>query len=742
MIVKQIESQSRESNYFQALISYLLNPQGKEHRVGTARLSNYDSEDVKGARFETAVLQKQNTRAKSSDTMHLVVSFPAGEVPSKEVLEKIEDRLAKSLGMEMHQRISVTHHDTDHFHLHIAINKVHPVSHNLISPAFSWTALAKCALQCEQDFKLTHDNHVVQRVLFVDGKPVIENYEPGDDYIRNQKARDMEFKEGIESVTRFLKNEMLEPLSGAKTWQEFNSLLKDKGLTLQIKGNGFVFKTDDDSVSVKASPVSREFSFEKLSKKLGPFEPFDPEPKDESKWKRKGPSALYLRYLEERNTAWLAKKMGAKDEAFRAREEAKSRYRAALASIRTKRDKQARDLFRAKAFEIYQKELDAINERQKKTFERFKQEKPLGWKAWVQRRAMEGDIEALLELRKKDLRLRKALTLRSNEPSKLLLDSIERDSVTKAGTVIYRCGETTLRDSGQDLIVSQDYERDALTAALTAAKEKFGDSPLIINGSDEFKNDLLIVAASVNLDLKFQDAKLQESYEKLKEKEREQRRIGRRFGRTGRPVNGSNGTRRGTGARVARSDGSEFANQLYADLPEDLAKLPAESIARVLLSQSTEEVSGDSMFEMPERSVGGEGEHSNVQMPSLVRGDVPGAETEQHSGVRHLSKSDERERIRRRTSVETYVEERNRKREFIETILEHKPYSSESGDSFIFKGLRHVDGVALILLQHGKTVYVKDIPNSQVKFIRTLAVNSNVRVEGEHITLMQQRKIK
>ena len=148
------------------------------------------------------------------------------------------------------------------------------------------------------------------------------------------------------------------------------------------------------------------------------------------------------------------------------------------------------------------------------------------------------------------------------------------------------------------------------------------------------------------------------------------------------------------------------------------------------------------MFEMPERSVGGEGEHGNVKMPSLIRGDVPSAETEQHSGVRHLPKSDERERIRRRTSVETYVEERNRKREFIETIPEHTPYSSEAGDSFIFMGLRHVDGVALILLQHGKTVYVKDIPNSQVKFIRTLAVNSNVRVAGERITLMQQRKIK
>lgn len=741
MIVKQIESQTREPNHFQALISYLLNPQGKEHRVGTARLSNYDSEDVKGARLETSILQKQNTRAKSSDTMHLVVSFPAGEVPSKEVLEEIEDRLAKSLGMEMHQRISVTHHDTDHFHLHVAINKVHPVTHNLISPAFSWTALAKCALKCEQDFKLSHDNHVVQRVLFVNGKPVVENYEPEDEYIRNQKARDMEFKEGIESVTRFLKSEMLNPLSEAKTWEEFNALLKDKGLALQIKGNGFVFKTDDDSVSVKASSVSREFSFEKLSKKLGPFKPFDPVQKDESKWKRKGPSALYLQYLEERNTAWLAKKIGAKDEAFRAREEAKSRYRAALASIRTNRDKQARDLFRAKAFEIYQKELDVISERQQKTFERFKQEKPLGWKAWVQRRAMEGDIEALLELRKKDVRLRKALSLRSDEPSKLLLESIERDSVTKAGTVIYKCGETTLRDSGQDLIVSPDYERDALMAALTAAKEKFGESPLIINGSDEFKNDLLIVASSMNLALKFQDERLQKSYEKLKEKESEQRRIGRRSGRTGKSVNGNNGARRGFGAGVGGSDGSEFANQLFADLPEDLAKLPAESIARVLLSQSTEEVPGDSMFEMSERGVGREGEHGDVQMSSLVRGDVSSTETEQHSGVRHLPKSDERERIRRRTGVETYVEERNRKREFIETIPEHKPYSSETGGTFVFKGLRHVDGVALILLQHGKTVYVKDIPNSQVKFIKTVPVNANVRLDGDRISLTQQRKM-
>lgn len=739
MIVKQIESQTRQTNYFQALVSYLLNPQGKEHRVGEARLSNYMSEDIKGARFETEVLQKQNTRGKSSDTMHLVVSFPEGEIPSKEVLQKIEEKLVASLGMEMHQRISVTHHDTDHFHLHIAINKVHPVSRNLISPAFSWTALAKCALECEKSFHLQHDNHVVQRVLFVDGKPIVENYEPDEEYIRNQKARDMEFKEGIESVTRFLKNEMMQPLSEAKTWNEFNALLKDKGLTLQIKGNGFVFKTDDDSVSVKASSVSRDFSFEKLSKKLGPFEPFDPKPKEEPKWKKKGPSPLYLRYLDERNTAWLIKKMQAKDEAFQAREEAKSRYRAALASIRTNRDKTARDLFRAKAFEIYQKELDEINERQKKTFERFKQEKPLGWKAWVQRRAMEGDVEALLELRKKDLRLRKALSLRSNEPSKLLLDSLERDSVTKSGTVIYRCGETTLRDTGQNLIVDNEYERDALVEALKAAKEKFGDSPLILTGTDQFKTDLLVVASTLDLDLKFQDPNAQKTFELLKEKERERKRIRSERPGTGRSVNGINS--RSNRRRGGATDSREFVNQLFADIPPDLAKLPDDTIARVLLSGPTEEVPGDVMFEMPESYLDREGEHGVLQMQSTIRGDVRDTETKQHSRVRHLSGTDERERERRRVGIETYVAERNKKRTYITTVLEHRPYSKEVEGDFVFKGIRNINGVPLLLLKKGQIIYVKDLPHAQVKFVKSLSLDTVVRIE-ENQLIVQQRKLR
>ena len=336
------------------------------------------------------------------------------------------------------------------------------------------------------------------------------------------------------------------------------------------------------------------------------------------------------------------------------------------------------------------------------------------------------------------MRLRKALSLRSDEPSKLLLESVEKDTVTKAGTVVYRCGETTLKDTGQDLILGEDYEREALVVALTAAKEKFGDSPLIINGSDEFKNDLLIVAATMNLGLKFQDKALQASYLKLKEKENDRSNYGTRNRGTGRSLNGNNGARRG----YRTSNGSDFANQLYADLPEDLAKLPSESIARVLLSQPNEEGSGDSMFEMPERGMGNPGELGVVQMSSIVRGDVSVNETEQHTGLRHLSRTDERERDRRRSSVERYVKERNHKREFIESVPEHRTYTSDKDGNFIYKGLRHVDGVSMILLQRGEVIYVKDVPNAQVNFIKTLSVGTNIRIEDERITILQNRRKK
>ncbi|MBQ5546830.1 MAG: relaxase/mobilization nuclease domain-containing protein, partial [Acetobacter sp.] len=54
--------------------------------------------------------------------------------------------------------------------------------------------------------------------------------------------------------------------------QEFHTLLKEYGVELQQKGNGFIFKSGD-GVCVKASTVDRSFSKGALEKRFGVFAP-------------------------------------------------------------------------------------------------------------------------------------------------------------------------------------------------------------------------------------------------------------------------------------------------------------------------------------------------------------------------------------------------------------------------------------------------------------------------------------
>jgi hypothetical protein len=67
-------------------------------------------------------VQAQNTRAGSKRTYHLVISIHA------------DDRRLERKELE-HQYIAVRHNDTDQEHIHVAINKIHPETFRIHSPA-------------------------------------------------------------------------------------------------------------------------------------------------------------------------------------------------------------------------------------------------------------------------------------------------------------------------------------------------------------------------------------------------------------------------------------------------------------------------------------------------------------------------------------------------------------------------------------------------------------------------------
>ncbi|MBN2825821.1 MAG: relaxase/mobilization nuclease domain-containing protein [Campylobacterales bacterium] len=162
MVVKQVASKGKSTGSFQGLADYLLDKQNKGQKVNDFEFENCPFKNIE----ENLVLIKAtgdlNKMIQSDKTLHLVVSFSEDEQPSKEVLKDIEKELLKSIGMEEHQRLIVSHNNTNNFHFHIAINKVHPTTHKLVDPYQSKNKLLSKASELEEKYNLRRDQEQSQ----------------------------------------------------------------------------------------------------------------------------------------------------------------------------------------------------------------------------------------------------------------------------------------------------------------------------------------------------------------------------------------------------------------------------------------------------------------------------------------------------------------------------------------------------------------------------------------------------
>ena len=134
MISKHVSMRAPQKSHLADLVRYITQGQGRQERVGLVSITHCHSLEAEDAVREMLAVQACNTRSMDCPSYHLLVSFASGEHPSASVLRAIESRLCEALGFGEHQRVSAVHHDTDHLHIHIAINKVHPVRHTIHTP--------------------------------------------------------------------------------------------------------------------------------------------------------------------------------------------------------------------------------------------------------------------------------------------------------------------------------------------------------------------------------------------------------------------------------------------------------------------------------------------------------------------------------------------------------------------------------------------------------------------------------
>lgn len=497
--------------------AYILDEGNDGEKVAWARVSNCVSDDPGWAVKEIAATQARNTRSKSDKSYHLMLSFPEGERPTREQLADIEDRVCEAIGLGGHQRVSAVHQNTDNWHIHIAINKVHPTSFRNVEPFFDHFRLQQVCQELEIRHGLTRDNHT-----------------PGPEPKRGPRGRaaDMEAHRGRESFLRWIREQaapaLLEVVAGGGGWQALHQVAAGHDLVIKRRGAGLVFGHRSDArLHVKASEVDRRLSMNALAEALGAFqapgEQAQAVPANTSYRRQErphGPAAtLYAAFQAEREAAIKARaeamaalRQRHAEHALRLRDWYRDRYTKVRATAlpswlrwqsyqhlgRKRREDHAERITR-----------EAEERRRTRALHRLP-----SWQSWLEAAAARGDSAALAALRARRQRQQRMETaLLTAEDARAARDIVHahlKPIVRSDGRVIYRVEDGgVVMDEARHVRVSQVTAGSAWLA-LSLAAARFGDRPLVVNGTEDFRRQVAKLAAVEGLRVTFADPALEQ----------------------------------------------------------------------------------------------------------------------------------------------------------------------------------------------------------------------------------------
>ncbi len=490
---------------------YILDTKGGGERVEAMRVTNCHNEEPGLALAEIAATQERNTGSKTDKTYHLIVSFPPGERPMPDQLRDIEDTLTMAIGFADHQRISAVHNDKDHFHFHVAINKVHPLTLKAVTPYFDQPRLQAACIELEKKHGLTPTNHQMP------------DRSAGP---RNGRAEGMELHGGQQSLIQWVRDEagpaLLKAQDTGQGWQDIHCAAAAFGLEVKPRGAGLVIAVAGDKYArVKPSDIDRRLAFGALTAKWGGYQPpAGPQPAPEQMYPR---APLHTRSS---NTAELFRDFQRERERTvkerqQAREDTKATskaFRAELGAWAAERRQAIKetpytaDGRRAAYAEMKRvRALTADRERTRQAEERkASATRPLPtWQAWLQAQASQGNGLAAEVLRSTDQRQAElsaaVLSAENADQARHVVYQHLRPTVGRDGAVTYHVADGgRVTDQAKQVRVDE-VSVAASFLALSLAADRFGDRPLVVDGTDDFKRQLAQLAAVEGMAVTFAD---------------------------------------------------------------------------------------------------------------------------------------------------------------------------------------------------------------------------------------------
>lgn len=252
---------------FKGLVGYLLDgdrtaPQDAS-RVSWCELRNLM---VDNPRLAPALMRATATKSKrvQSPVYHYVVSWHKNEAPSDDFMKQVADTTCSDLELDDYQRIYIAHDDTDHRHVHIVVNRVHPET------GVAWRTSQDYA-RIEQSLRRQAESH---GLAFVPGRHNTRSNSVGryrrpstPELRRAEREGEVAAPRWSLALVQARKAELTAVFENCRSWDQLDRALKAMNLQLSRKGQGLVI--GDGTGTMKLSQLGKSFRVGLLETKFG-----------------------------------------------------------------------------------------------------------------------------------------------------------------------------------------------------------------------------------------------------------------------------------------------------------------------------------------------------------------------------------------------------------------------------------------------------------------------------------------
>jgi hypothetical protein len=481
-----------------ALVDYIAGPNAGgdgekvEHR-GSLNLLNVDHE----AQVQEMIDLAEVARRGAQPVQHWILSWREGEQPTRPQADEAVSMFLDEMGLAQHQAIYALHRDTDNWHLHLAVNRVHPERERLVTvnKGFDHEVAHRAIARIEDRQGWARE----ERGLYRPGPDgAIERVQAGAGE-RQPSARALSFEErtGERSAERVAIGDAAPIIRRAHTWRELHDGLAAKGMRYEKKGSGALLWVGEQPA--KASSAGRDCSMSALEKRLGPFEPARDGPARELRPPGPlEPSRLWDSFAEERRTHYQGRDAARGRLAERQSEE----WRRLIERQRAERAEIFRGSWKGKgallcaarsiAAARQAQEKAEVQERQKLDCRALRKEKGrfLSYEEWLRERAPDrADHWRHRERRRAAI---EGTTIETPTPR-----DIRAFTAVIAGRDVHyhRAGERTpaFTDCGKTVDIYDTRRRESVLAALQLSAQKWG--AMTVTGNEHFLRTCVELAA-------------------------------------------------------------------------------------------------------------------------------------------------------------------------------------------------------------------------------------------------------